>query len=301
MSEMFSPQFRKEAVVSAEDKKADELQQKLLDVMNPTDTKKKKKKNAKKRGAVKREYVEAYPDQLEGIEIIFGIKKFLELQKHIESQTRENSDWEETKKILRELTEYQFLITHYLLEAGDKPGGRSSLNKFWRLGEKIAQGSNSLGEFLAIKKGILGQVASYRILRELGHSPKLPHPNLDAFFSVDLLTQESMAVQVKSHFAKEPVLLGIEQVEEIGVPATIINHGGQEVFINEKHSEALRKFKINLQKLSRQTHQSYRGYEFIIPINMIDENTGAPIEKIVQYFKNELERRLGKQPSAASA
>ena len=123
-------------------------------------------------------------------------------------------------------------------------------------------------------------------------SPRLPHPKLDAFYSLDLLTEENVALQIKSGSVEEPVLLGIEDIEDVGVPAVVLNQKGERIFINESHSSALRNFKINLKKLSNETKENYRGFEFIIPVKKINANDGMPEQHVVDYFREELTKRM---------
>jgi len=290
MSEMFLPQFRHDTIISPEEKESDQLQKRMIDVMRfkPKD-KQERKENDLQRKDLKEEYMTQYPDQMEGIEVIFGMKRFVSISNRLSSKGQE-IPWKEKMDMLRDLTEYQYLITHYILEAGKSQGGRKFLRNFWQLGETIAHNAGLLEQFMGIKKGVLGQVASYKIMEKLDYNPKLSHPNLDAFYSVDLLTEDNMAIQVKTDSSQEPKVLEIRDTEEAGVPTVVYNKKGEKIFVNERHSQALNRFKINLQKLSEETGETYSGKEFIIPIRMIDENTGEPNRAAVDFFEKELGR-----------
>jgi hypothetical protein len=61
---------------------------------------------------LKQRYEEQYPHQREGIETLFGLIPFLELSKRV--NTERIADAHERRSLFQKLTEYQFLITHFL-------------------------------------------------------------------------------------------------------------------------------------------------------------------------------------------
>lgn len=289
MSEMFVPQFRHDTIISPDEKRADQLQKQMIDLMRfRSNNEDEESQNENKIDELKKEYIAQYPDQREGIEVIFDLKRFLGVSNRID--TEKGIPPKEKRGMFEDLTEYQFLITHYILEAGKTPGGRKFLRNFWQLGETIAANEGQLGSFIGIKKGVLGQVASYRIMDELGYSPQLSKPRLDARYSVDMILEDNQAIQVKTDSSKEPKVLELRDTDEVGIPAVFYNKKGEKMLLTESHVKALKILNINLKKLAEKTGEVYSGKEFIIPIRMLNENTGEPNQEAIKFFEEELGR-----------
>lgn len=286
MSETFKPKYKPEIVPIPEKSESRKMQEELIELMkmrpeNESD----RDRIFKAKKDLKRRYMEKYPHELESIELMFDMKKFITISRKL---SRNQIEPERIPSTIKNLTEYQFLITHHTLEASKSPDSRKILKDFWRISETIAYNAGMIEQFVGLKKGVLGQVASFKIMEKLGQSPSLSHPKLDGSYSVDLTAKGDTAIQVKTNSAKEPLFLDLRKVEEVGTPSVVIEQDGKETFISERHLNVFQEFKLKLEKLSKKTSKTYVAYEFVIPIKMVDEYTGEPSPEAVEYFKREL-------------
>ncbi|MFA5020754.1 MAG: hypothetical protein WC517_01690, partial [Patescibacteria group bacterium] len=153
-----------------------------------------------KLAALKSEYEENYPDQLESVEALFGIRSLLMKQGEIDKRKKEKQEGLETKgdkesreEIMgkfRDLTEYQFLFTHFLIKHSED---RVLLEEFWDAAEQIAKRMNMSRELNMFRRGQISQVATYKIMEKIGHQPDLSHPDEDAFSAIDLWDDQDTA------------------------------------------------------------------------------------------------------------
>ena len=135
---------------------------------------------------LKARYKTEYPNQIEGIEVLFGLPEFLRTQADINKQKQEKShhlSQPEVKQQFKNLTEYQFLMTHFILQNSND---KAFLSDFWNILEKIGGQMGNLRDVHTQRNGVLTQVAVYKILEQLGERPRLSHPDEDAFEAIDL-------------------------------------------------------------------------------------------------------------------
>ncbi len=133
-------------------------------------------------GQVKERYLQEYPDQLEAVEALFGIREVLRTQKLLD-RNRERGQYSRDRKVFQNLTEYQFLLTHFLTS---NSGDKQMLEQFWLVVERAAKETNQLPVLNRLRRGILSQVATVRLLESLHLNPQLSHPEQDAFDAIDL-------------------------------------------------------------------------------------------------------------------
>lgn len=241
--------------------------------------------DAEKFRKLKEFYIDNYPENNKEIEVVFGLWEFLVKQKEINKIRKKRRQGEHqllNRDHLRDLAEYQFLITDYITQNRE----RSDLERFWRLGEEMAYISQSNTEFEAMKKGVLGQCAVLKLLEKFGKQPHLSMPAEDAYNAIDLWLSEDEAVQIKSTiFVKEPILV---EVDRASFP-TIVTEDGQELrYYSEKmfHENAI--FKAKIEKYSKRIGKKIKGYMFVIPYSEIDQVTGQPSPKLIEFFRNKL-------------
>lgn len=251
--------------------------------------------NEEEIGKIKARYLEKYPGQLEGIEIILGIKDFIKKSLFIDSVHGKQLSREEKEfklKTFREITEYQFLITHFLINSGGDTDSKEYLGNFWKATEKIAGDADPKGEYLKrmqiLRRGIVGQVASYKLFERLGFDPKLSHPEEDAFQSIDMWTEENDAVQVKSTYQNTPELL---KTDYVSYPAITMKTQDQEIHVNEKYAKTYSQLKRSLSEISREKHKKMRGYVMVIPNSMIDFVTGEPDPELEDFFRKKMSEK----------
>ncbi len=230
----------------------------------------------------KRRYLNEYPDQTEGVEALFGLREFLLKDKKI-AEEREKEDYKIERRRFQDLTEYQFLFTHFVVENG---GDAEFLEKFWRMGQAISEKTGAAKQFGNLRQGILSQAAVYRILESIGEKPKLSHPAEDAFNAVDLWTAEKAAVQVKASRALEkPAAL---ESESAAFPAVEAKSEFQSRYYNAKYFHDNARFRTKIRDYGRQIGEEIKGYMLVIPYSKIDSATGQPSPELVKFFKDKL-------------
>ncbi len=229
---------------------------------------------------IKTTYQEKYSNQLEGVESLFELAPFLLLSKKISN--KEIDDREERKKAYEELTQYQFLLTHFIsINSRDK----DFLNIFWETARGIAEKTGCLKEFNITKRGIITQVATYKIFEELGENPKLSHPKEDAFRSIDLWTDENHAVQVKSSYEDE---IKIVETDEITFPGVQIEENSRIKQFSSNHFQEAQKFKAKVKDYEKISNKKLDGYFIVIPYSKVDFITGEPSKELIEFVRDNL-------------
>ncbi len=232
---------------------------------------------------LKAEYLERYPDQLEGIELLFQIPPFLALSRKLSDPHRRQETDEQIRAEYQDLTETQFLLTHFIL--GNNPD-KQFLSLFWSTLEKMAAQSGYSRELNRIRKGIVTQVATVRVLQEVGMKPTLSHPGVDAFDSIDLWSDASHAVQVKSTGAATAEIV---ETDEIAFPgARIIRNDKTQIF-NSNHFYEMQKFRAKVREYGAKTNDpSLKGFFVVIPYSKVDFATGEPDRELVSMFAQKM-------------
>lgn len=245
--------------------------------------------------ALKEEYEKKYPDQLEGIEVIFQFKNFLKDQNTIDA-TR---GYERSRKdTFESITQFQFLITHFVSNNSEN---KEFLANFWEILEEMARATNdseNITRVNKLRKGVLSQVAIYKICDRLGIKPKLSHPKEDAFDAIDLWTDSETPVQIKGarDDQEKPTII---ETEAIPFPNVQIDSEGQTTFLSPYLRDQTQKFRMKLSEYEMRVGKHLKGYLMVIPYSKFDFVTGEPSDDIVQFFKETLEKIGGNNKSAA--
>ena len=242
--------------------------------------------NVSKIGKLKKEYEEKFPDQLEGITALFEFKDHLFEQKRLNKIRRGHLrvGKDEKEKILEGMTQYQFLLTHFVL---NNKSDKNLLKNFWVAMDKIASDRGELVSAQSMRRGILSQVASHALLEGAGLNPRLSHPREDAFKSIDLWVEDSGAIQVKGSLAEQS--LSVLETEEISFPG--IETEGISQSINHFNSnlwDKYQNFKVNVDKYGRSLNKKLKGYFIVLPNSKIDFITGEPSEELKAEAREKL-------------
>ena len=233
---------------------------------------------------IKKKYIDTYPNQLEGIETLFGIRNFLKKQQYLTKHGHE-TDYNKRTEIFKDLTEYQFLFTHFILLNSDDP---EFMNIFWKTGFVIAEKMGAGKEFTALRRCQVSQVAAYKIIDSIGKKPKLSHPDEDAFNAIDLWTESGQALQIKGWNEKKPAII---KTDTIAFPAIQIDGGNKKsVLFNSteyvKSKNVL--FRAKIKNYGNKIGKDISGYMLMIPYSKIDFNTGEPTPELIEFFRQKL-------------
>jgi hypothetical protein len=197
---------------------------------------------------------------------------------------------EEIKGIKLNLTESFFLQSAYILanrEDDDYLKGLFDLTDqiAWRLGE--------VKNWRAIRKGMLGEVALFRLLEKEGFSPKMPYPREDANLHIDMWAEDKetgtkLIVQVKhTAFAKKPQFLQSKEeldawLRENAERVKTEGYEGDETRFAEL-SEKLKSDFEEMEKYCLDIPDEVKPIVIIFPEGSLDPHTGELKE---EYFKD---------------
>jgi hypothetical protein len=162
---------------------------------------------------------EISPESTERIAVISSFPSFLETGRKLKMDEIEDED--EILAAYRDVTEFQFLITHYVVSQAENAQG---LKEMWRQLKEISKSKNEDQNFSMFQRGVVTQVATHRIFKELGFNPKISHPDEDAFKKIDMWSDDTHAVQIKGS-AHEA--FGIYETDEIGPTPVEISEDGK--------------------------------------------------------------------------
>ncbi|MCD6471013.1 hypothetical protein J7K86_00565 [bacterium] len=232
---------------------------------------------------LKKEFIKKNRSEALVIEILFGIRDILKAERFLEAHRGQRIENKKFKEIMRTLTEWQFMATHLMIYAGKN---RKFCENFWsKYGEiyRLFSKDNPRGH----KKGIIGQVAVYRIMKELGLNPRLSHPDEDAFEKTDLWVyypkeEKNIAIQTKyTSRVKKPIFIS---TDEINYPAILQQEKEKNMYFAHKDIEEMFHLKQRCQK------KNEKGFYVALPDGSVDNLTGQPKEWILEEIKKEFDR-----------
>jgi hypothetical protein len=237
---------------------------------------------------LKQEYRSRYSgDQQEGMQAMFEWVPFLKLSAGIKKT--ENLNGEQRKQLFVELTQYQYLLTHFIKNNIEN---REFIKNFWAVLERLAENTNFSSRFEIIKKGILTQVATYKIFEYLHKHPHLSHPEQDAFEAIDLLTETGDAIQIKSTQTEKPEFIEIDtQVAVGGVEVedkrkkTVANISSHYQYKVQLAGEKMESY---INRMNQGGARRVKAFMLVVPMNMVDQITGKPNTELVKFVENNL-------------
>jgi len=230
--------------------------------------------------ALKEKYESEYPDQLEGIAVLFGLQDYFSNSKKLEEL--KGKKWkEEEKKVMTDPSEFQFLLTHFISINGHN---KEFLRTFWEVLEKTAETGGNLKQLHIMRQSILGQVAALKIFEAIGAKPKLSHPGEDVFKSIDMWSKNEDAIQIKSNRKiTEPMMT---ETDTAFFPGVITEDDEERCHYNSKYFADNQRFGLNLKKYGKIIGKKLRGYFLVVPTAQFDFITGEPSEKIIEFVRD---------------
>lgn len=245
-----------------------------------------KKNNAKEIQHINKIYEEQYPDQLEGIAVIFGLGRYLENQHYLDKHHSLRN--EKTNKIVEDITQYQFLMTDFIRHNSSQ---KEFLMTFWELMEKLGKEVDQVNLVHRLRRSVLSQVAMFKIFEAMGKHPILAHPKEDAFRSIDLWTDQETVVQIKG--ARDLSASIIVKTDAISFPAIEVRDKNNKNlnYFTSKLSSSFQKFKIKVSKYQEIVKKKLSGYLIVVPYEKIDFVTGEPDEEVVAQVQEALREK----------
>lgn len=236
-------------------------------------------------------YEAEYPDQLEGVDVLLEFPAYVDLQRQIQSLpriARSHEEKEAKKEIFQSLTEYHFLISHFVEQNGDD---KNFLEKFWGIMEELGATQGNLRQVQIMRSGVLSQVAALKIFEQLGQHPKLSHPDQDAFDAIDMWTDGDVAVQIKTGRNRDDELL--LDADDVAFPGVQMNDAdGSTRIVNTDLMHDVARFHTKSSAYGDRIGKKVSGYYAVIPKQTYDHVTGNPSEEIVRRFATNSEYHI---------
>lgn len=228
------------------------------------------------KAAKKQTYLEKYAEQTEGVEALAGMTSFFEEEKLAKFEKRP----EERKKLFQSLTEYQYLLTHFLIANNQD---EEMLSLFWEAMESRA-GIDYARRFEGLRYGVLTQVAIYRVFEKLGIRPKLSHPAEDAFNAIDMWVMKDAAVQVKGDsVSHSPIIVNAQEINFPGVEISSLNS-------KRHYNNGYGMFRAKLNAYRRKTGKDVAAFYVVLSHKSFNPITGEPSKNAVEFFKQKLRK-----------
>ncbi len=193
--------------------------------------------DSEKVDALRKKFETEYPDQLEGVNALFG---FVDCLNNMYALENRRMPHEKRLATIEELTQYHFLLSHFIKE---NTADREFLQLFWDALYKIASPGYTK-EFNIYRAGVLTNVATFKIFESLGDSPKMSNPKDDAFNSIDMWAGDDV-VQIKGDSSATKVeVVEVKNGELISVPGVIVDKNNQSKYYSPEMFNKIQRFKV---------------------------------------------------------
>ena len=219
--------------------------------------------------------------ELQAFEALAQLLPNIRLQAELSDKTQ-RFDSAEIKQKYRELTQYQFLLTNLAINNVDNP---DFMRAFWKSAKKINGSQGGPGLVDRYRSGVISTVATYKAFEALGGTPKLSHPDNDAFDAIDVWADEQHAVQVKGE--KEDTL-AFYKTDEIDHPGVEIESDSDVKVFSPVTDNEVVKFRDKVGRYARRVGKPVEGYFVRIPYSMIDPDTGKPSATLLDAMRAKL-------------
>jgi hypothetical protein len=226
-----------------------------------------------------------YEQDLEGAMVMRDLTPFLRGQSAMEQP---GVSHEEKMDKVRSLTEYQYLLAHFVLE---RSGDDVYMRRFWKSAVTIAEkAGKSADNITRLKIGVLSTVATIKALDSLGYEPELAHPEQDAYDAIDVWTGEHKALQIKGAGSE----LEVYRTDQVDFPAVRLDGSGESVKListssTERLEKDLAKFATKVDNVSAREGRPVEGLFIRIPYSRIDHATGEPSAALVEELRQYLQ------------
>lgn len=238
---------------------------------------------------LKQEFIRNYPEEAEVIEAIFDIKYVDEIEKELilSKEQKKKIEPEKLKEMMRDLTRWQFLVTHLLSQNQDKSFAISFWSEIGTI-HKLFSDRPLRGR----KKGIIGQVGVYKTLKKFGLQPQIAHPDEDAFEKMDLsisLPTAEAAIQTKyTERVKQPLVIK----DDVDYPSVFLEKIDKETYISHYDIEQMMRLCESCRKKSARTGKKIEALYLAIPEGSFDPDSGEPTEEFLKQIEPEIKKYL---------
>ncbi|MDD3102280.1 MAG: hypothetical protein PHE59_04015 [Patescibacteria group bacterium] len=216
-----------------------------------------------------------------------GEKKLVELPRDARWTPEQKKNFQ---KSMRELTEWQFTITHCVLHAGEN---KELLGSFWSECDRLNR-LFSDNSFFIYKKGVIGQVGVYKMMEHFGLNPEMPPPWEDAFEKTDLKVHfpgdNPNPVQTKYiRGTEKPIFISTDEISH----PNIVHYGKEKnIHISNKDIEEMIHLKEKCDARAQREHKEVVGFYLACPDHSFDDLTGKPTEEFLAQIEPEIKKHF---------
>ena len=249
---------------------------------------------------VQNKYTEEHPNDREYITALFELPRFYdtqarlgEIKQKMEELKQEKMFGAEYQKMkeqklecFRELTEYQFLLTHLI---GTHPEDREYLQSFWESAMDVSRAGAHKSDLLRLRNGVLSQVATMHILDSLGMDTHISHPDIDAFHAIDIEADDGSLWQVKGSPSGDIEVLA---TSDIGPTNVRIDRGENTQHFSAYAFEEMRYFSTKVADYEKITGKPAEGYLIVLPYKEFDIVTGKPSAFAISEVSNKIKTHV---------
>jgi hypothetical protein len=279
--------------------------------------------------ALRQEYQEKFPDQIEGVVAMFraidffdGEKRKLLLNKKKSDLYNEIKDLEkrknypeqksdlrekneemdslraETKSIIRELAAYQALLIDFVRK---NHRNDAFLGNFWQMIRQIDNAVNKRGlsaeseGFGRTKSGALGQAAIMHALEAAGYKPRIAHPDMDAFQKIDFTLDEGAEEKfIQAKATRREDMGRVLEIDELVLPGLLVKaKDGKEFHVTDNIAREHGEFRESMAEYKKRLNLKELPAAYMIVASKGDyaENTGFPTQKFNKLIEDEIGKK----------
>lgn len=225
---------------------------------------------------LKKIIIKEFPDEVQGIELVFGFPEYARTQMVLREKKNEGEDAEKVKNELLEVGEYLFTMVNFV-QANNRD--KEFLKIYWGTLREIAEKNGATNIFETMKSGVLAHIAGHEIMEELGVRPRSSKPREDVFFGIDEFGRKGEVIQYKAS-KNLNVLMG-----------TIDEENGEfryGVFENSANIKYITSLKVKLRKNLRSGAVVNNTFYILeIPPQIYDAVTGKVRSEKIEEIKSQ--------------
>jgi len=141
-------------------------------------------------------FIKEFPDQIQGIELLFGLQRALVTQSNLDKAKKDkDATLEEKRADIIWVTEYFFTLTNFI---HSNKSDKEFLKLFWQMLEEVAVSADLGKDFYSMKVGVLSHIACHQIAEKIGLRPQTSKPLEDAFYGIDEFGRRGEVLQYKT-------------------------------------------------------------------------------------------------------
>lgn len=239
-----------------------------------------------------------FPDRLEEISVLNDFGQYIQEQ-DLFTFFKEFKKEPGNLEALKKMVEYQSLLIHFIYSNKDQ----EYLERVWDYFKNAAEYIGNEGQgpedeekiknvFLAMRVGILGQVALEHLFMNAGVPFETATPTEDIYKKIDLWTRSEthpVALQIKTSKRFD----NLEVIEEPNsVPPHMMRTNKKNKYFYTKLFKDINSFLMRTKKYEKEVGKPIVPYAVLMPWHEINEVTGEPSKDLKKQFRKKIRNVL---------